>query len=561
MRGALGFYERAEVKDQIALLRLLRRPDDRVALVRLARRPPFGLSDHDLKTLALAPDPYAALAASSEHGKAWTAGVREVQQLVGSLGVDDLFFELMERTRHLESLVAAAGTEADRVAANVSKFAELIAGFCARSGDHSLAAFLERLELVLLSGAGEELAEPEPRGGEAVQVMTIHQAKGLEFEVVFVPSLVEGRLPQAVWRDGYELPAEVLEPSIRAREDHVADERRLLYVAMTRARSRLVLSWARRYEGSRVWEPSRFLDEIARANDAVDWSARVDVAPAPAQSVPALHASAPNGGDGDGLVLSFTAAAAYRDCPRQYWYRHVLRLPLEQTPEGRLGTAVHQALMRAGERRRDGKPVTERTLRELYRRAWGAARCSDDRRGPALEAVGWAQLKSYLAAGGLAARPSLVEHAFTADLDGWRLRGIIDRVDPPPSQKGWGGGKKSGRNSTNGHGDGSGVDAWRLVDYKTGAPMPAARLRRDLQLALYALGAREALALDPLELEIVYLRTGKSVVLPADPALLDQARQIGDEVAAGVRAGRFEARPERRRCQLCPYRLACVDAL
>src|SRR5439155_26752615 len=119
------------------------------------------------------------------------------------------------------------------------------------------------LELVLLSGVGEEVAEPEAVAG-AVHVMTIHQAKGLEFNAVFVPALVEGRLPQAVWRDGFELPPQVLEPSIRAREDHVGEERRLLYVAMTRARSQLFLSWARRYEGIREWRPSRFLAELSQ---------------------------------------------------------------------------------------------------------------------------------------------------------------------------------------------------------------------------------------------------------------------------------------------------------
>jgi CRISPR/Cas system-associated exonuclease Cas4 (RecB family) len=91
--------------------------------------------------------------------------------------------------------------------------------------------------------------------------------------------------------------------------------------------------------------------------------------------------------------------------------------------------------------------------------------------------------------------------------------------------------------------------------------VPASRLRRDLQVALYALGARAALGLDPLELEIVYLREGHRVRLQATDELLSEARRIGDEVAAGVRAGRFEARPERRRCSLCPYRLPCEAAL
>jgi CRISPR/Cas system-associated exonuclease Cas4 (RecB family) len=100
-----------------------------------------------------------------------------------------------------------------------------------------------------------------------------------------------------------------------------------------------------------------------------------------------------------------------------------------------------------------------------------------------------------------------------------------------------------------------------IVDYKTGRPVPASRLRRDLQVALYALGARETLGLDPLELEIVYLREGRRVRLQATEDLLEEARRIGDEVAEGIRAGRFEARPERRKCSLCPYRLACEAAL
>ena len=103
---------------------------------------------------------------------------------------------------------------------------------------------------------------------DAVQLMTIHHAKGLEFDLVFVPALVEGRLPQPRRRDGVsavaglELPPMLLEPGVRGREDQLAEERRLCYVAMTRARSRLFLSWAEQYEGSRTWRPSRFLDEL-----------------------------------------------------------------------------------------------------------------------------------------------------------------------------------------------------------------------------------------------------------------------------------------------------------
>src|SRR2546430_17558447 len=106
------------------------------------------------------------------------------------------------------------------------------------------------MELIRRTGLGLEEAELEV-GEEAVNLMTIHQAKGLEFDAVLVPSMVEGRLPQTQRGEGLEVPAQLLEPLVRAREDHVAEERRLCYVAMTRARRRLVVSRAARAEGGR----------------------------------------------------------------------------------------------------------------------------------------------------------------------------------------------------------------------------------------------------------------------------------------------------------------------
>ncbi len=102
-------------------------------------------------------------------------------------------------------------------------------------------------------------------------------------------------------------------------------------------------------------------------------------------------------------------------------------------------------------------------------------------------------------------------------------------------------------------------DAWRIIDYKSGRPI--ARRKRDLQVALYALGAAGAMKLEPLELEVVYLASGQSVRVENVAALVREAEAEGNEVAEGIRAGRFESRPERRKCRLCPYRLACADAL
>jgi DNA helicase II / ATP-dependent DNA helicase PcrA len=563
--GARGFYSRPEILDLIAYLRLLADPTDELAIGRLAARPGADLDPFEVlarlsraRTAGLAP-----LAGLEEWAPArqWVGTVRRLYGLSNRLGVDELFFELMASTAYLELAHYEDAAEQRQVAANVAKFGELIDGFRDRSRDHSLGAFMAYLELVLLSEAEEEVAQVE-EVEEAVQVMTIHQAKGLEFDAVFVPALVEGRLPQPHRGDRFRIPA-TLAGETGGREDQVAEERRLLYVAMTRARNRLQLSWADRYEGSRSWRPSRFLAELESAGSAHFRTLAVpafagDQAGAAGADRPTKPAPAPARVPAEPLTLSFSGISVYRECPRRYQYRYQYRLPVPATAEATYGTIVHETLMRLGRLRMEGAPVTASAAAEVHDATWAEFPFPDQRRLPALRALALSQVESYRETGGFDARPLLVERSFTADLDGWRLRGIIDRVDPPPSQEG-GGREPSSITQANGQPASSATA--RIIDYKTGEPVPASQLRRDLQLALYALGARRVLGLADVELEIVYLKDASRVVVPAGPQLLADAERVGSEVAAGVAAGDFEPRPDRRRCALCPYRLACPAAL
>jgi DNA helicase-2/ATP-dependent DNA helicase PcrA len=528
--GGHGFLDQPEVKDAIALLRVLRDPGDVVALARALTRPPADLN------------PGAALAALRDRNgaaplealKAWKPAARFAALLEDlsaqslSLDVRDLFFELMEKTGYLDALGAALEqSEMARASANVGRLAEMIAEFCETSNDRSLAAYMRHLDLVLLSGEDEEPAKVEGLI-DAIQVMTIHQAKGLEFEAVFVPGLVEGRLPQSGRSPRFELPPNVLEPLVRGREDVIAEERRLLYVAMTRARRRLYLTRASHYDGGRRWRDSRFLEELRAAGGRTFHELEVEACPVdePAPSKPQVV--------GEEVILSYSAISSYRDCPRQYWYRYEQRLPAAQSAEAVQGVILHEVLMRAGMIRQSGKPVSARHLRSLLNEVWAGTPFPDERRAPTFKRNGAAQLEAYRKAGGFDAKPEFLEQPFTVSLDGWTLRGVIDRVDRADS-------------------------TWRILDYKSGRPV--ARSRRDLQVALYALGASKALQLEPVELEVVYLASGEKVLLERPDALIADAQKQGAEVAEGVRAGRFEARPDRRRCRLCPYRLACADAL
>jgi DNA helicase-2/ATP-dependent DNA helicase PcrA len=536
--GGHGFNDRPEIKDVIALMRVLRDPTDVVALARAITRPPASL-DPD-SALAVLRDrkqssPLEALEAWSPSSP-FARLLKNLSAQAAALDVRDLLFELMEKTRYLESLLSSLeASEAGRAVANVSRFAELIAEFCEAESDRSLEAYMRHLDLVLLSQEDERPAEVEGLAG-AIQVMTIHQAKGLEFDAVFVPGLVEGRLPQSGRSPRFELPAAVLEPLVRGREDVIAEERRLLYVAMTRARRYLYLTRASHYEGGRRWRDSRFLEEVRAAGGrTLVLREVVGDRVSPPRHLPRLRRGDPTGREGEPtLVLSYSSIAAYRDCPRQYWYRHVQRLPVVQSAEAVQGVIMHETLRRAGEARREGADVTARTLRSMHREVWSETAFPDPRRAATFERNGAAQLEAYRCKGGLEGLPEHLEQPFTIAVDGWKLSGIVDRID------------RTG-------------DGWRIIDYKSGRPL--ARGRRDLQVALYALGAESALHLDPVELEIVYLASGESVRVEHTRDLLSDAARQGTEVAEGVRSGRFEARPDRRRCRLCPYRLVCADAL
>src|SRR5262249_13335345 len=330
-----------EVRDLVAYLRLLDDPTDLLALARLLTRPPLGLDLAEALDRVRADDALAAPLHALRDGAptaAWAECVAERAALKAALGVDELLFELLNRTRYVGVMVPRLrdGMEGRRVTANVSRFAELVSEYCDRRRDHSLSLFVEHLDLVLRSGLDEDVADVED-AEDAVQLMTIHQAKGLQFDVVFVPALVEGRLPQPRRRDeltaiaSLELPAHLMESAVRGGEDQLAEERRLCYVAMTRARRRLVLSWAERYEGGRNWRASRFLTELGE--DVIERDLRTT------RRVPALAAdlATPTSSVGkvgvleedqhEKALLSLSAISAYRECPRQHWYRYRLRLP------------------------------------------------------------------------------------------------------------------------------------------------------------------------------------------------------------------------------------------
>lgn len=537
-----------EVRDLIALLRLVHDPEDVLAGARLAMRrlpEPAALA---LLPLLAAPPEGASMEAvlAAEPGlRIYVEAATQARDSIQARSLDDLLFTLMEKTRHLEWCVREGGSDPAALADCVTRFQELVEIHQEHQGG-SLGELLDLLEQAMESPDAELAIRPLP-APDRIQVLTIHQAKGLEFDAVFVPCLVERRLPQPDRRrDPLEAWADVesLAQSARPEEPadpHLDEERRLLYVAMTRARRWLFLSWADHYEGGFRWRRSRFLAEIeARAGEAVAVHQEVgpaagpEVPPEPvAAPPPALIPTAPP----DRLRLSYTGASVYRECPRQYAFRYLGGIRTEPSPEARAGDFAHRVLRRLGELAIAGEDDLGLDHLRAAVETENRLRPAVDGEEAAYRAVTARRLETWLASrpGGFG-RPVEVESRFEVEIGGVGLVGYIDRIDA------------------------AGPGLALITDYKNGRPLRPADLRRDLQLAMYALAVQDRYGPDPV-LRLEYLRDATHVDLVASRDLLERAAGILSEVAAAIGAGRFEPAPAAARCRNCGYRLACPQGL
>jgi DNA helicase-2/ATP-dependent DNA helicase PcrA len=254
--GGPRFYERAEVKDAVAYLQVIDNPADAVSLSRIANRPRRGIGDTSLARLATYADAqnltlWDALGRAEDAGCASAAlkAVTKFRTLMESLmaqsqelSVPELVERVLEQSGYVEALEAERTVEAQGRIENLQELVGVAREYQETADDPSLSEFLQQISLF---SDQDELVEE----GGRVTLMTLHNAKGLEFRAVFLIGMEEGVFPHA--------------RSIE--EQGLEEERRLCYVGLTRAQERLTLTHAasRSLWGSKSYNlPSRFLDEL-----------------------------------------------------------------------------------------------------------------------------------------------------------------------------------------------------------------------------------------------------------------------------------------------------------
>jgi len=663
--GATAFFQHAEIRDVLAWLRLLTDPSDAAAVVRALSRPPIALNAVDLARCVQISrrrklDMVSALSAAIESPQIppeardrILAFLKLQRSARGALDTTrpDLFVHRL--IGHLglrrQQLFSAQADVVERLV-HLARFGELAAGFTSRMPQATPREFARYIAAVAETGLRDD--EDETWVGErplrdAVTVTTMHAAKGGEWDHVLVLGLQSPRMPGARRQVAEPIPDDLLPERLApdTRERHVDDMRRLLHVAMTRARRSLVLAYAAEGEGgSGATSPSRqspsaFVEE-ARTAVSGEWEDRGEELFGPAETLhatfstlrdelissipgtasrlgelrldtdvdvthgaarylellklaalmhrpegqtveeqlaqvnatilqsatseqkevllsspldeiilgadrdarartqaiaqrqePSLEAFLPR--RGEGLMLSASDIDTYRACPLKYKFARVFRIPQEPTLNQRFGIAFHQVL----DRFHTNGGTTGAELTELFDVAWRRGGFGDSEEERQLRAKAEGALVRYLdrfrEEDG---EPVWFERSFSFKLGPHVLRGRVDRVDRLP--------------------DG----VFELIDYKTGRPRTAAQLREDVQLSLYAVGAREAWDLEASRQSYHYVLDDEKVPVPTEQMDRDWITETVFTVADGILSQGFEPTPSYAVCSMCDYRIACPAA-
>jgi DNA helicase-2/ATP-dependent DNA helicase PcrA len=551
VHGGRGYFQQPEVKDLLALLNAVADPRDSQAMIRCLHLPAWRVSGAGRRALVelcettdvplfrlaaeaaagdLAPDDAAALrrcatALDELNGDATREDAREI--LFRGLEAAEYYRGIMELERDVERM---------QVGANLNKFGDLLEAFADWSDDRRVGAALRYLEVLRDSGAADEVAPIEPIE-DGVLLLTCHAAKGLEWPVVFVPRCVETRWPG---RGGFAtrltLPNELVPEEAPPGEGAVDEERRLFYVAATRARDRLVFSRAARYP--RSFADERLTPFLAAVTDVEAQPVARPVEYAPAPMRPRRRpggAAAPSR-----LLCSVMDLRDFKMCPRRFEYRRRYHMPVRESVHRWYGTLMHGVLQQAGTMRQSGAAVGGDELGALWQRAW------ESTPGPKgahaeLRDYGEAQLRRYAeTAAWTAATITGVEQSFSLALDtAAEVSGRFDRVDAPDE------------------------GPPTVVDYKTGPPRDADALRSDLQVRAYAVALARRAEVDEVAVELHHLQTGEATRLRFGARDLQRFTNhlsvSTAELARAWREGDFPPRPSAWQCRRCDYRTVCDE--
>ncbi len=591
--GTSGLYARPEVKLLLSFLRAVADPGSSVDVYALAASELYGLGGEDLASivqmarrrnrsvlevleelgrqpgiLRLAPQTRTASARL-------VADLRRFTALAHERPAGEVAYAFMRETGWLKRLAEAGTVAAEEALSNLARFFDIVRAQSALLPDDRAIFLAPHLQTLISAGDDPATADIDP-DADAVAVMTVHKAKGLEFPVVYLPGLVSGRFPATARREPLSLPVELVDETLPEGDYQLQEERRLFYVGMTRARDELVLTHAADYGGARARRVSPFVLEaldlpVAAGTVGAGASARRPLDRlASLERTEAAPAAVPRRDD-EPLTLSFYAVDDYLTCPLKYKFAHLLRVPLAPHHSIVYGAALHAAVSEFHKRHARGEVMSEGALVAAFEATWTSEGFLSREHEEARLASGREALRRFreeqLRPGAVV--PAYVERDFSFLLDGDRVRGRFDRVDIVAREQGEG----APEAVSSDHPFAADVveptlglapEHVVITDYKSSDVRDPAkareRARNSLQLSIYAMAYEAMTGRLPDEVALHFLETGLVGRAPVDAKRIDKARDAVRGAAAGIRAREFGPKPDYIACGFCAYREICPSS-
>lgn len=567
-----GLYTKPAILDVLAWLRTINRPYDSVSFYRILCHPLFNIPSEDLLLLCHQAKKKGLsifevcrdtqLIVELQETTRQTVSrllslLSEFYELTKTKKATEIFLTVTKETgllKYMESLPEGQKQELFRW---FQQFYRRIQSFESRYEEKSLSLFLEEFEREREAGETGALSFDIEAGPDVVSIMTIHGSKGLEFRYVFVVNLVDRRFPTTERKEAIELPLELIQEHLPEGNIHLQEERRLFYVAMTRAKDGLFLTSAKDYGGIRKKKISRFLQELGfiqeQQKDQIFEKKTVfsssQIKPVEQKKDKEISFSLPK-------YYSFTQLAAFQTCPLQYKFAHLFHIPVFGKWTASYGKTLHQTLQQwftiwkerqgsvqqtlfvsAKNEQKFSLPVSLKELLEIYEKTWIDEWYPTTAFQKNKKEQGREDLQAY--AKSLQQNPPnpiFVEHPFTLKIENISLRGRIDRIDNIEG----------------------GVE---IIDYKTGTAKTEKTLTKKdkQQLFLYQIAVKEILGLEPKKLTFVYLSHQTSASFLGSEKELNEAKKLIMEEGIKIQTSSFEATPGRH-CSVCDFADICEFA-
>lgn len=486
--GPGRLFKQPEIVDLISYLKVLYNFEDSVSFYRVISNDYYAIPGRDLaaignysrkynKTLFEAAEEIDKIFVTDKT-KSTVKGLIEIIKkhldLVKKESAGQLLYFYLEETGLLKKLLSPETADAEKRAKNISKFFDKLKTYETDHDDSGVTAVVDWLDLSMELGESPLAIDSDWTDINAVNILTVHSAKGLEFPAVFLINLVAQRFPTIERREQIPIPDGLVKEVLPVGDYHLEEERRLFYVGMTRAKNILFFTAANYYgEGKREKKLSPFIaeafgKEVIASKTGVDNSRQLSFL----DFKPNLTNETTNE-TGYALkvdYLSYSQIETFQTCPLHYKLRYIYKLPTPPSASQSFGTTIHAALKNFFEGVAKGQKPTNGFMVKLLEDNWIKEGYKSKKHEEEFLQKGKDYLAGFLKYGfSSKSFPIALEQPFIVPLNnkrGLKIGGKIDRVD---------------RLS-----DGS----IEIIDYKTGATIPSQReVDKNLQLSFYALAA------------------------------------------------------------------------